>query len=121
MADRSMADFAQSLATTQAGGNPHTGSFSGVMARLKEACGLMMEGFQQACVDIEVVVRKTIEDASAHDWAFSAKAAQDLDLWTSALRPIFDTDGVTEADMETQWAHAQHTGQVVSDQILGWS
>ena len=81
----------------------------------------MMEGFQQACLDVEVVVRKTIENATAHDWAFTDKAAQDLDLWTSALWPIFDTDRVTEADMETQQAHAQHTGQVVSDQFLGQS
>ena len=98
--DRSMADLAQSLAVTLAGGNPHTGSFSGVMARLKEACGLMTDGFQQACLDVEVVVWKMIEDATAHNRAFTTKAAQDLDLWTSALQPIFDTDRVTDADME---------------------
>ena len=99
-----MANLAQSLSIIQAGGNPHTGSFSGVMAGLREACVLMMEGFQQAYLDVKVVVQKMIEEATVHDRAFTTKAAKDLDLWTSALQPIFDTDGVTEADMETRWA-----------------
>ena len=47
--------------------------------------------------------------------------SKDLDLWTSALQPLFNTDIVSEADMEAQQAHARETGQVVSDQILGWS
>ena len=81
----------------------------------------MTEGFQQACLDVEVVVQKTIEEATAHDQAFTAKAAKDLDLWTSALQSLFDTDKVSEADMETRWAHAWDTRQVVSDQILGRS
>ena len=37
---------AQALAIAQAGGDPLTGSFSSVMAGLREACGLMTEGFQ---------------------------------------------------------------------------
>ena len=112
-----MTYLAQSLAVTQARGSPHAGSFSGVMTGLRKACGLMSEGFQQACLDVEVVVQKTIEEATAHEWAFTAKAAKDLDLWTSALQQLFDTDEVTEADMETQRAHAWHTRQVVSDRI----
>ena len=106
VADRSMTYLAQSRAVTQARGNPHAGSFSSVMTGLRKACGLMSEGFRQACLDVEVVVQKTIEEATAHDRAFTAKAAKDLDLWTSALQQLFNTDEVTEADMETQWAHA---------------
>ena len=121
VADRSMAYLTQSLAMTQAGGNPHAGSFSGVMTRLRKACRLMTEGFWQACLDVEVVVQKTIEEATAHDWAFTAKAAKDLDLWTLALQLLFDTDEVSEANMETRRAHAQHTRQVVSDWILSRS
>ena len=74
VADRSMADLVQSVAVTKAGGNPHTGSFSGVMTGLREACRLMTEGFQQVCLDVEVVVQKTIQEATAHDQAFTAKA-----------------------------------------------
>ena len=116
-----MADLAQSLAVTQARGNPNTGSFSGVMTRLRKPCGLMTEGFRQACLDVEVVVQKIIEEVTAHDRAFTAKVAKDLDLLTSALQPLFDTDEVLEADMETRQAHTWHTGQVVSDRILGQS
>ena len=68
-----------------------------------------------------MVVQKTIQEVTVHDRAFTAKAAQNLDLWTSAIQPLFETDEVSEADMETQQAHAQHTGQVVSDWILGQS
>ena len=121
VADRSMAKLAQSLAVTQARGNPNTGAFSGIMTGLRQACGIMMEGFWEACLGIEVVVQKTLQEATAHDRAFTAKATQDLDLWTSALQPLFDTDDVSEADMEAQRAHARETGQVVSDQILGRS
>ena len=111
-----MAHLAQSLAVTQAGGNPQVGSFSGIMTGLREACGLMTEGFQQACLDVKVVVQTILQEVTAHDWAFTTKAAKDLDLWTSALQLLFDTEEVSEADME-----ARHTGQVVSDQILGRS
>ena len=62
-----------------------------------------------------------IQEATAHDRVFTAKAAKDLDLWTSTLQLLFDTDEVSEADMETWRAHARHTRQVVSDQILGRS
>ena len=44
--DQLMAHLAQSLAATQAGGDPHTGAFAGVMEGLKEVCGLMTAGFQ---------------------------------------------------------------------------
>ena len=89
--DRLLADLAQSLAVTQAGGKPNTESFSRVMTRLREACRLITEGFQPACLDVEIVVQKTRQEATAHNWAFTAKAAQDLDLWTSALQPLFNT------------------------------
>ena len=52
------------------------------------------------CLGIEVVVQKALLEATVHDWAFTAKAAQDLDLWTSALQPLFDNNDVSEADME---------------------
>ena len=94
VADRSMADLAQSLAVNEARGNPHARSFSGVMTGLRQACGLMTEGFQEVCLGVEVVVQKTLQEATAHDQAFTAKAAKDLDLWTSALQPLFDTDNV---------------------------
>ena len=121
LVQRSMAKLAQSLAVTQAGGNPVAGAFSGVMTGLRQAFGIMMEGFWEACLGVEVVVQKTILEATAHDWAFATKAAQDLDLWTSALQPLFNNDEVSEADMKAGRAHAQETGQVISDQILGQS
>ena len=115
MADRSMTYLAQSLAMAHAGGNPDTGAFSSVMTGLRKACGLMSEELRQACLDVEVVVQKTLAEAMAHDRAFTTKATKDLDLWTSALQLLFDTDEIMEADMETRRGHAQHTGQVVSD------
>ena len=123
--ERSMTELAQSLAVTQAGGNPNAGAFSGVMTRLRQPCVIMMEGFWEACLGIEVVVQKALLEVTAHDRAFTAK---DLDLWTSALQPLFDNDDVSEANMEAQRAHAQETGSwtpdggpVISDRILGRS
>ena len=94
IADRSMTYLAQSLAVSSTGGNPNVGAFSSVMTTLRKACGLMLEGFQEACLDVEVVVQKTLAEAMAHDRAFATKATKDLDLWTSALQPLFDTDAV---------------------------
>ena len=116
-----MAELAQSLAVTQTRGNPNARAFSGVMTGLRQACGIMMEGFREACLGVEVVVQKTLLEATAHDRAFAAKAAQDLDLWTSALQPLFDNDDISETDMEAQQAHARETGQEISDRILGQS
>ena len=121
IADRSMTYLAQSLAVSGAGGNPDIGAFSSVMTALRKACGLMSEGFQEACLDVEVVVQTMLAEAMAHDRAFAPKAAKDLDLWTSALQLLFDTDVVQEAEMETRRTHARSTGQVISDQILAWS
>ena len=56
IADRSMTYLAQSLAISGTGGNPNIGAFSGVMTALRKACGLMSEGFQEACLDVKVVV-----------------------------------------------------------------
>ena len=100
IADKSMTYLAQSLAVSSTGGNPDIGAFSGVMTALRKACGLMSEGFWEACLDVEVVVQMSLAEATAHDQAFAAKAAKDLDLWTSALQPLFNTDAVTEAEME---------------------
>ena len=97
--NRSMTKLAQSLAVTQAGGNPNAGAFSSVMTGLRQACGIMMEGFWEACLGIEVVVQKALLEATAHDRAFTAKATQDMDSWTSALQPLFDNDDISEADM----------------------
>ena len=117
----SLASLTQFLAITQAGGDPNTGSLPSVMVRLRETCGLMTQGFHQAGLDVEVVVRKMIQDAMAHDWALTTKATQDLDLWTSALWPILDSEGVSEADMAEQVAYARKTGQMISNWILGLS
>ena len=102
VADQAMADLAQTLAVAQAGGNPQARAFSGVMTGLREACGLMFQGFQVACLGVEVVVQKTLLEVTAQDRALTAKAAKDLDLWTSALQPLFDTNSISEADIEAR-------------------
>ena len=76
IADRSMTYLAQSLAVSSAGGNPDIGAFSGVMTALRKACGLISEGFQEACLDVEVVVQTTLAEATSHDRAFAAKATK---------------------------------------------
>ena len=121
IANRSMTYLVQSLAISSAGGNPNIGAFSSVMTTLRKACGLMLEGFREVCLDVKVVVQMMLAEATSHDQAFAAKAAQDLDLWTSALQPLFDTDAVSEAEMETRRAHARVMGQVISDRILAQS
>ena len=121
IADRSMTYLAQSLAVSSTRGNPDIGAFSRVMTALWKACGLMSEGFWEACLDVKVVVQMTLAEATAHNRAFATKAAKDLDLWTSALQLLFDTDAAMEAEMEIRRAHARSTGQVVSDWILARS
>ena len=116
--DQSMARLAQSLAATQAGGDPHGGSFARVMEGLKEVCGLMTAGFQHACLDMEAIVQKTLEEATQLNRDFTATAAQDLNLWTAALQPVLDSAGVPAANMEVRQRHARQTGQEISDRIL---
>ena len=108
IANRSMSYLAQSLAVSSARGNPDIGAFSGVMTTLRKACGLMSEGFWEACLDVEVVVQMMLAEATAHDRAFATKATKDLYLWTSALQPLFNTDAVMEAKMEIRCAHARN-------------
>ena len=77
------------------------GTHSAIMEGLKVACGLMTEGLQQACLDVEVIVQKMLEDTTAHDWVFTKKAAQDLDLWTTVLQPVLHSDRASATEMET--------------------
>ena len=70
----------------------------------------MTEGFQKACLDVEVVVQKMLQDDTTHDWAFSEKDAQDLDLWTAALLLVLENNEVPAAEREKRWDHA-HSNQ----------
>ena len=110
--DRLMADLVQSLAVNQARGNPHNRSFYAVMTGLRQACGSMTEGFEQVCLDVEVIVQKTTEEATAHDRAFTAKAAKDLDLWILALQPLFDNDRILGRSREAAQNQLQDGGPV---------
>ena len=101
-----------------AGGNLHTYSFTSIIEGLKEVCSLMMTGFQCACLDIEVIVQKTLEGATQSNRDFTVAAAQDLDKWATALRPVLDNAGVSDSDMEARQRHARQTGREVSYWIL---
>ena len=84
-----MTYLAQSLAVSSTGGNPDVGAFSGIMTALRKTCGFMSEGFWEVCLDVEVVVQKMLAEATAHDWAFAAKAAKDLDFVDLSLTATF--------------------------------
>ena len=101
-----------------AGGNPHAYSFTSVIEGLKEVCDLMMTGFQHACLDVEVIVQKTLEEATRINCDFTVAAAQDLDKWATALRPVLDNAGVSDSDMEARQRHTQQTRWEVSNWIL---
>ena len=101
-----------------AGGNPHTYLFTGVIEGLKEVCSLMMTGFQHACLDVEVIVQKMLEGATQPNCDFTVAAAQDLDKWAAALRPVLDNAGASDSDMEVRQRHARQTGREVSNWIL---
>ena len=101
-----------------AGGNPHAYSFTGIIEGLKEVCSLMATGFQRACLDVEAIVQKMLEEATRLNRDFTMAAAQDLDKWTTALWPVLDNAGVSDSDMEARQRHARQTRREVSNQIL---
>ena len=101
-----------------AGGNPHAYSFTSIIEGLKEVCSLMTTRFQRACLDVEVIVQKTLEGAMWPNHDFTVAAAQDLDKWATALWPVLDNAGVSDSDMEARQRHIQKTGREVSNRIL---
>ena len=104
--------------TAHARGNPHANSFTGIMERLKEVCGMMTTGFQHACMDVEAIVQRTLEEATQQNHDFTVVATQDLDKWATALRPVLDNVGVSDTDMEVRQRHARQTGREISKWIL---
>ena len=98
--------------------NPHAYSFTGIIEGLKEVCRLMTTRFQRACLDIEAIVQKTLEGATQPNHDFTVAAAQDLDKWAAALRPVLDNAGVSDSDMEVRQRHTWQTRQEVSNRIL---
>ena len=71
------------------------------MMGLKMMCGLMTRGFQQVCLDVEYAVQKTLEEAMAHNQAFTQAAAEDLDLLTTALWLVLESMRVSATEIET--------------------
>ena len=104
--------------TVQAGGHPHTYSFTRVMDGLKEVCSIMMTGFQRACLDVEAIVHRLLEGATQLNRNLTETATQDLDTWASPLQPVLNSAGVSDTDMEARRGHAWKTGQEISNRIL---
>ena len=103
---------------TQNGSHHHTYSFAGVMDGLKEVCSIMMTRFQRACLDVEAIVHRSLEGATQLNRNLTKAATQDLDTWASALRPVLDSAGVSDTDMEARWGLARKTGWEISNWIL---
>ena len=97
---------------------PNASSIAGVMAGLKEVCNIMTTRFQHACLDIETIVHRSLEGATQLNRRLAKAASQDLNTWASALQPVLDSAGVSDADMEARWGLTQKTGREVSNRIL---
>ena len=80
------------------------------MARLKEVCNIMTTGFQHACLDVETIVHRSLEGATQLNRRLAETASQDLNTWASALQPVLDSAGVSDADMEAWRGLARKTG-----------
>ena len=102
----------------QSNDQPNTYPFTGVMNGLKEVCRIMTTGFQHACLDVEKIVHKSLEGATQLNRNITEAAAQDLNTWASALQPVLDSAGVSDADMEARWGLARKTGWEISNRIL---
>ena len=63
-------------------------------------------------------MQKTLEEATRLNRDFTVAAAQDLDKWAAALRPVLDNAGVSDSDMEVRQRHARQTGREVNNRIL---
>ena len=103
---------------TQTSDRSEAHSIAGVMAGLKEVCNIMTTGFQRACLDVETIVHRSLEGATQLNRRLAETASQDLNTWASALEPVFDSAGVSDADMEARQGLARKTGREVSNQIL---
>ena len=114
--DVSMIPTTSSAAQTD--DRPDVNSIAGVMAGLKEVCNIMTTGFQHACLDVETIVHRSLEGATQLNRGLAEAASQDLNTWASALQPVLDSAGVSDADMEARRGLTRKTGREVSNQIL---
>ena len=114
--DVSMIPTTSSAAQTN--DRPDASSIVGVMAGLKEVCNIMTTGFQRACLDVETIVHRSLEGATQLNRRLAEAASQDLNTWASALQPVLDSAGVSDADMEARRGLARKTGREVSNRIL---
>ena len=102
----------------QTSDEPPAHSIVGVMAGLKEVCNIMTTGFQCACLNIETIVHQSLEGATQLNRRLPETASQDLNTWASALQPVLDSAGVSDADMEARRVLVWETGREVINQIL---
>ena len=102
----------------QTSDRPNAHSIAGIMAGLKEVCNIMTTGFQRACLDIETIVHRSLEGATQLNRRLAEAASQDLNTWASALQPVLDSAGVSDADMEARQGLTWKTGREVSNRIL---
>ena len=97
---------------------PDASFIAGVMAGLKEVCNIMTTRFQHACLDIETIVHWSLEGATQLNRRLAEAASQDLNTWASALQPVLDSAGVSDANMEARRGLTRKTGREVSNRIL---
>ena len=102
----------------QTSDQPPAHSIAGVMAGLKEVCNIMTTWFQRACLNVETMVHWSLEGATQLNRRLAETASQDLSTWASALQPVLDNAGVSDADMEARRVLTRETGWEVSNQIL---
>ena len=103
---------------TQTNDRPDANSIPGVMAGLKEVCSIMATGFQRACLNVETIVHRSLEGATQLNRRLAEAASQDLNTWASALQPVLDSVGVSDANMEARQGLARKTRREVSNWIL---
>ena len=60
----------------------------------------------------------SLEGATQLNRRLAETASQDLNTWASALQPVLDSAGLSDADMEARRGLAQKTGREVSNWIL---
>ena len=63
-------------------------------------------------------MHRSLEGATQLNRRLAEAASQDLNTWASALQPILDSAGVSDANMEGRRELARKTGREVSNRIL---
>ena len=93
-------------------------AYKGVMQGLHAATWTLSARYKKACIEVQGIVKQSLEGITAKDHDFIAGASSALHQWVKAVQPKIDCLGKSMAKQSHQLKDARKAGMEITKDIL---